>query len=150
MCTNDSAEVFEYDGNVDPPAPTITLSVASVLEEILDLPVPEKASSPQVMLLDTGAAVSVLPHEVIEELEALGGLKIPYSNCALEGVDGKLQLSKLYNLQVVKPSGEHMGDNKTVDFAVGRRGLLGRNFINQYKIVLDGPAEIWCCASDVE
>ena len=150
MRNDDSANVYKYDGNVEPPAPTMTLSVASGLEDILDLPASQSSSIPQDMLLDTGASVSVVPPGVIAELERIRGDKLPYTLRWVEGINGERQLSRQYTLRVIEETDDCFANKTELRFVVGKKALLGRNFINRYKIVLDGPAMNWRCGTDTD
>lgn len=117
---------FNYTSVYDPPFPT-----AEVWLSVPDLPQDEQAVT---ALLDSGSDGSLIPLDVIESLGAIRTDKV-----RIRGLFGGSSLVYLYlvNLRV----GPHRL-HKVEVAAVERRGeaLIGRNVLNRFAVLLDGPA----------
>lgn len=88
-------------------------------------------------LLDTGAEVTLLPRWAIEQL----GL-IPQVDEAikLEWFDGSIRTTESINLEVSFLGGRFQGRYAIIDQP---HGVVGRNLLNYFRLVFDGPAKVW-------
>ena len=133
-----------YDGgNYDPPAPIATVILASNQEAILELPDCRECEMELSMLLDTGADVSVVPKQFIEQLEALLGRSLAYGFREVVDIFGNSRLTKAYRLKVKNNRYTCFDDEVELEFVEGQKGILGRDFIKQYVIRFDGPGFVW-------
>ena len=119
-----------YDGqHFDPPAPSASVTLRN----------PQTgASLPDVtLLIDTGADVSLLPSASVEQL----GLKTDSATqYELLGFDGQRSMAEAIDL-----------DMTFLDTAIRGRylltgdviGILGRDVLNFFVVVMDGPAREW-------
>jgi predicted aspartyl protease len=89
------------------------------------------------MLIDTGADVTLLPRQVIAPLIDVGQLQQQYE---LEAFDGTKSWSPVVRLELQFLGKTFRGQFLLVD---DRHGVLGRNVLNQVKLLLDGPAQSW-------
>ena len=115
--------MYRYNEDIEPPAPYCDVLVSNPnLSRQVNLPA----------LLDTGCDISIIPLDSANEL----GLEVKGTG-ALEGVTGDvadLPIFEVY-LSVGRSTRERlevMGWHE--DFV-----LLGRDFLNNYHITLDGP-----------
>jgi predicted aspartyl protease len=119
-----------YDADrFDPPAP-----VASVT---LRHPVTGVSLSDVPMLMDSGADVTLLPHEAVEKL---GIAPIAEKVYELQGFDGSLQLAEMAQLELVFLHKRFKGQFLLIDQPIG---ILGRNILNAVALLLDGPNIQW-------
>jgi predicted aspartyl protease len=116
---------YRYNAQVEPPAPFIhaTVSHPEREEAIADLPAQ----------LDTAADMTVVPEEVIKRL----GL-VPIEEVPVGGFGGQVTEFPAYFVEIT------LRDMRTVSVKVlGSRDepyiLLGRDVLNEFRIVLDGP-----------
>jgi predicted aspartyl protease len=120
----------DYDAkNFDPPAP-----VANV---ILRHPVTGASLSNIPMLIDTGADVSLLPREYVEQLGMEPVDDIVYE---IQGFDGELKLANMVQLELVFLKMKFTGQFLLIDQPMG---ILGRNILNAVSILFDGPSGKW-------
>lgn len=120
----------EFDGkNFDPPAPVayVTLRHPATGASISNVP----------MLIDTGADVTFLAREIIEELNI-----VPEENKAyeVEGFTGGIALAEVVQLELL-----FLGKRFTGQFLVTDQsmGILGRNVLNAVRFLFDGPRGFW-------
>jgi predicted aspartyl protease len=120
----------EYDReNFDPSAPVahVTLRHPATGATISDVP----------MLIDTGADITFLSRETIEELNI-----VPEENKAyeVEGFTGGIALAEVVRLELL-----FLGKRFTGQFLVTDQsmGILGRNVLNAVCVLLDGPRGFW-------
>ena len=117
---------FSYDDKTeDPPAPFVTVRVRHLVyqERVQEL----RAK------LDTGADVSSIP----EATAATLGLR-EAARLFATGFDGRITQVALYAAQIDLPNGQSVQLNVAgipSDYA-----LLGRDILNQLRLLLDGPA----------
>ena len=136
---------YKYNNDLDPPAPEAQLKVSSELLNIIGKSTDDVAPVDQNMILDTGAEISVLPSKTIAQIEQALGVKLPYTFRSVESFDGRIIRSKQYKLQVYRGSYLCFDEKTDLSIIVGSKAILGRDFINQYAIVLDGPKHTWKC-----
>jgi hypothetical protein len=118
----------KYDETFDPPAPVAEISLRNVVtgERIGDV----------VMLLDTGADVTLLPLPAIEKLR----IEPSGEKVNLIGFDENRSSSDAYSLQIIflgkRLTGEYCAINADI-------GILGRDVLNAFSIVFDGVNLEW-------
>lgn len=119
-----------YDGaNFDPPAP-----VAEVV-----LRNPESGTNvPGVLLLvDTGADVTLLPRRAVEQL---GVSPLADQRYELMAFDGSKSFASVVILELLFLKRAFRGRYLVVE---GERGILGRDILNHVTLLLDGPNRQW-------
>lgn len=116
---------FKYDEGFVPPAPVVGLTVQS----------PGGGSEAHVtMFIDSGSDVTVLPATAIESLRL-----VPADYTGVGGVGMQTELAPLY---AVRMSLEDLEiENTLVAGWTGTYGLLGRDLLNRWRVLLDGPAK---------
>ena len=120
----------EYDRkHFDPPAP-----VASVT---LRHPVTGATLSDVPMLMDTGADVSFLPWEAVEEL---GVAPVEDKVYEVEGFGGETKFVEVVQLELLFLDKKFKGQFLLTDQPIG---ILGRNILNSVRLLLDGIHERW-------
>ena len=120
----------KYDAeNFDPPAPVAYVSVRDTKTGASLSNVP--------MLIDTGADVTLLPANYVEQL----GMK-PVHDVAYEiqGFDGEPKLAQMVELELVFLGKKFSGQFLLIDQPIG---ILGRNILNVLSITFDGPRGKW-------
>jgi len=112
----------------DPPAPVATVRVRN--------PDTGDALDGVSMVIDSGADATLLPRHVVKAL-ALAQLPQKYQ---LEAFDGSVSEGEAIRAQLV-----FLGRSFRGQFLIGEGevGVLGRNVLNNVRIVLDGPAQTW-------
>jgi predicted aspartyl protease len=120
-----------YDDELyQPPAP-----VASLTLRTLDGRNRTLANVPA--LLDTGADVTLLPRWAIEQL---GLISHTDESIKLAGFDGSLRSAESVDLEASFQGGRFQGRYVLVDQA---HGIVGRNLLNHFRLLFDGPANSW-------
>ena len=91
------------------------------------------------MAIDTGADLSLVPKYAIDTI-----IVSPSERIGLMGFDGNLSEADLYEIGF-----QWLGKRIRGKFAVIDRdmGILGRNVLNQYRLLLDDPALTWGLAN---
>lgn len=111
----------------DPPAPGVLLNLAH--------PVTGRRAEGIPALVDTGADLSVLPNRLVADL---GLLQVDEQ--VVEGFDGRPRVLPVYLVVL------HDRDLPPVEIRVVRgdvsNAILGRDVLNRYKVVLDGPKQV--------
>ena len=88
-------------------------------------------------LIDTGADVTLLPRWAVEQL----GLTPQVSeSMKLTSFDGSIHTADTVELVVNFQGGRFQGRYALVDQP---HGILGRNLLNHFRLIFDGPALIW-------
>jgi hypothetical protein len=119
-----------YDVNrFDPPAP-----VANV---IIRHPATGASLSDVPMLIDSGADVTLIPREVIENLEIVPIAEKVYE---IQDFDGSIHLAEMVQLDLVFLNKRFKGQYLLIDQPVG---IIGRNILNAVTLLLDGPNTQW-------
>ncbi|MEP6740981.1 MAG: retropepsin-like aspartic protease [bacterium] len=119
-----------YDSTqFDPPAPLarVTLRTLSNGNIVPDVP----------MLIDSGADLTLIPGRFIEVLK----LEVDQSESyELEGFDGNRSMAESVQLELVFLRRSFRGRFLLVN---SQSGILGRNVLNHFAILLDGPGLSW-------
>lgn len=123
----------------DPPAPTlkVRISVPDYSESLRDAILHDGF-----MLIDTGADIGCVPKRIIRQLELSRGYMLPYTDVSIQGVNGA---SETYNAYMLIIDAEGLG--KTIEAELvamdNESFIIGRDVINQFRILFDGPQSIW-------
>jgi predicted aspartyl protease len=120
----------EYDAeNFEPPAPVAYVTLRNPATGVLLSDVP--------MLIDTGADATLLPLNAVEQL----GVAIEEdSDFEVQVFDGEIKRVKLARLELYVLGKKFAGEYLLVDRSIG---ILGRNILNNVRILLDGPRGKW-------
>jgi hypothetical protein len=120
----------EYDSNLfDPPAPVATVSLRAPDNGNIVSGVP--------MLIDSGSDLTLIPEESINQL----GLDLDQNGSyELEGFDGHRSAAKSAQLDLMFLGRTFKGRFVVVN---SESGILGRNVLNHFALVLDGPGLSW-------
>lgn len=119
-----------YDSeNFTPSAP-----VASVT---LRHPTTGASLSGVLLLMDSGADVTLLPRKAVEALEVTPLAEIRYE---VQGFDGSTQVAQAVSLELLFLDKKFTGQFLLIDEPFG---ILGRNVINALKLIFDGPRQTW-------
>lgn len=116
---------YNYSRQVSPPAPFVHLSLfcTHTGRELRQQPAQ----------IDTGADRTVIPEKLVEEL----GL-VPLDEVPVSGFDGQILLLQTFWLQVqiheFPPT-----QIEAIAHASQPFPLLGRDLLNQFRLILDGP-----------
>ena len=113
----------EYDPeNLEPPAPVAYVILRNPATGVLLSDVP--------MLIDTGA----------DAVDQLGISAEENSDFEVQVFDGEIKRLKLAKLELYFLDKKFAGEYLLVDRPIG---ILGRNILNNVRILLDGPREKW-------
>lgn len=119
-----------YDAlHFDPPAPVATVTLRS--------PDSEAMVSDVVMLLDTGADVTLLPRAATERL---GVAVLAGQHYELTGFDGGKTSLPVAMLDMVFMGRAFRG---LYILTEDDRGIMGRDVLNHLSLLLDGPRQQW-------
>jgi len=119
----------DYDPAYDPPAPVATVVLRNITSG---------ATVPDVLLLlDTGADVTLLPRAAIE---ALGVAIVSGLTYDLVGFDGSRTTAHAADLDMIFLKKAFRGRYLLIQ---GDRGVLGRDVLANVAIILDGPRREW-------
>src|SRR5262245_41202494 len=119
----------EYDAeNFEPPAPVAYVTLRNPATGVLLSDVP--------MLIDTGADATLLPSNAVDEL----GISVEDSDFEVQVFDGEIKRLKLAKLELYLLGRKFAGEYLLIDRHIG---ILGRNILNNVKILLDGPRGKW-------
>ncbi len=119
----------KYDESFEPPAPIAQVQIRKIEsgERVKNIPV----------LLDTGADISLLPRQTVENLDIQ---PIPNKNFKLEGYDGIEKTVDVYHFQVIFLNKRFTGKYCLIEDNIG---ILGRDILNRLSILFDGNNLIW-------
>ncbi len=138
-------KTYSYDMNYDPPAPVAKIEISTNLAKQIGK---DKDSSKKIeMLIDTGSDISLIPKNVVIELEKLLGTKLPYGLLTVDGFGGNKSIRKSYSLNIRFDgfNSLHIVDFIEID---GDIGILGRDVLNDYLICFDGKNLKWTISKD--
>ena len=120
----------EYDAeNFDPPAPVAYVTLRNPATGVSLSNVP--------MLIDTGADATTLPRAYVERL---GIEPVKDKVYEAEGFDGQSRLVTLAELEIEFLDYRFKGQFLLVDQPMG---YLGRNILENLRILFDGPRRKW-------
>lgn len=120
----------DYDATqFAPPAPLarVTIRARDRAKAVSDVP----------MLIDSGAAATLIPQACADWLGLRGELQ---EGVLLEGFDGSTSPARVVDAEVLFMARTVRGQFALID---GEVGILGRNVLNHLSIVLDGPRLDW-------
>jgi hypothetical protein len=119
-----------YDAtHFNPPAPLalVTLRNPSTGVVVADV----------ALLVDSGADVTLLPRQAVEEL----GISLATGRAyEIAGFDGNTSFVPAVNLEALFPKRLFKGQYLVID---EERGVLGRDVLNHIALMLDGPRLRW-------
>jgi predicted aspartyl protease len=120
--------MVKYDESFNPPAPVgeIVLQNISTGEKIGKIQV----------LLDTGADVSLLPIQAIENLN----IEPSGEQVNLVGFDESQSFSNAYKLQIIFLGRRISGEFCAIDDEIG---IIGRDVLNEFSLIFDGVNLEW-------
>jgi predicted aspartyl protease len=119
-----------YDSNpFNPPAPVASVTLRD--------PGNGNTASEVLMLVDTGADITLVPQTSIEELKS--DLD-PHESYELKAFDGKRSFAQSVQLDLVFLRRTFRGRFLIIDTEAG---ILGRDVLNHVAIALDGPHLSW-------
>ena len=120
----------EYDPeNYNPPAPVAYVTLRN--------PATGAVSSNVLMLIDTGSDTTLLPSAVVEKL----GVKAEEdTGFEVQVFDGDTKFLRIVKLDLLVLDKTFKGDYLLIDRPIG---ILGRNILNNVRILLDGPRGKW-------
>jgi len=119
-----------YDASrFDPPAP--------VAEVTLRSPDGGRSVSQVLLLLDTGADITLLPRAAVERLGVEPLADVRYE---LMGFDGTASFAPAVTLDMVFLNRVFRGRYLLIDH---EHGILGRDVLNHAAVLLDGPRQQW-------
>jgi hypothetical protein len=120
-----------YDDQLyQPPAPMASLTLRT-----LDGREQTVANVPA--LLDSGADVTLLPRWAIEPL---GLISQTDGTINLAGFDGSIHSAESVELEASFQGGRFRGRYVLIDQP---HGIVGRNLLNHFRLLFDGPANFW-------
>lgn len=108
-----------------PPAPLALLNVAVIGSDDWATDIPA--------LIDSGADMTVLPDQVVTQL----GL-IPVEHLPAAGYDGRITSRPVFTVRLVVRDFPPL-EMEVMGGVAERYAILGRDVLNQFKVVLDGP-----------
>lgn len=118
-----------YDRTFDPPAP--------VAEVTLRKPDTQKAQSNVLMLIDTGADVTLIPKSIAEKLDLEPVFETQYE---LLGFAGGINTAYAVKLEMIFLERTFRGQFLLIDEDMG---IIGRNVLNGLRLTFDGPRLRW-------
>lgn len=113
----------------NPPAPLASVTLRD--------PRDGKRLSEVLMLLDSGADVTLIPQQAVT---LLGATIEPDAGYEVMGFDGRKSVARVVNLDLIFLKRVFRGR-----FLVGNQewGIMGRDVLNHVSVLLDGPHLVW-------
>ncbi len=113
----------------DPPAPVARVTLRAIgggatVDDVL-------------LLLDTGADVTLLPRTAVERL---GVPVLADGSYELMGFDGARSFARAAELDMIFQRRSFRGRYLLME---GERGIMGRDVLNHWAVLLDGPRQQW-------
>lgn len=119
-----------YDApHCDPPAPVARVTLRD--------PQSRATVSDVLLLVDTGADVTLLPRTAVEQL---GVPLLPGQQYELMGFDGSTSFASVVLLDLRFLKRAFRGRYLLLE---EERGILGRDILNHVRLLLDGPQQQW-------
>lgn len=119
-----------YDASrYDPPAPVAIVSLCN--------PDTGETLSDNVLLLDTGADITLLPRMAVEQIGIYPIADVSYE---LMAFDGSKSSAVVANLDMILLNRRFRGRYVLID---ADQGILGRDVLNHLSLHLDGPGQQW-------
>ncbi len=87
-------------------------------------------------IIDSGAVMTCIPESILSQLG-----KLTYSSVSIRDINGNIINRKTYIIDIQIE--DYQIKNVEVIVVPKRYTLIGRDIINQFKIVLDGPKLQW-------
>lgn len=117
------------DSSFSPPAPVakVTLRTPGSNSSFIDV----------LMLIDSGADVTLLPQTSIDSLGLESNEEEVYE---LEGFDGSTSISRAVHVDLVFSHKTFKGRFLLINQTWG---ILGRDVLNHVSLILDGPQQTW-------
>jgi hypothetical protein len=120
----------DYDAaQYDPPAPVVSVTLRSQTVAADE--------STCVLLLDTGADITLLPRRAVEGLRET---PIVESSYKLVSFDGTQSSAAVATLDLIFLNRRFRGKFAIIN---DDRGILGRDVVNHLVLILDGPGKNW-------
>lgn len=120
----------DYDDvSFSPPAPVARVT--------LRRPGSNATVSDVVMLIDSGADVTLLPRSSVDLLDIKAN---PEETCQLMSFDGSTTISQVVQVDLIFLRKTFKGRFLLID---GKTGILGRDVLNHIALLLDGPYLTW-------
>jgi predicted aspartyl protease len=126
MFRKESKLIFDYNNNVNPPAPFLEISFLTPISQNLKSCIKSNA------IIDSGASISVIPKRIAYELE----LKY-IDEIKVKGFKGSESKSYVYPILItIKSLGNFITKVITWD---EQYAIIGRDLLNKWLILLNGP-----------
>lgn len=120
-----------YDSqHYQPPAPVVSLTLRTLDGQ-------NPATATVVAVIDTGADVTLLPRRIVKQL---GLAPAADESVKLAWFDGSLHPAESVELEAAFQGGRFRGRYALID---QRHGIVGRNILNHFRLLFDGPAKTW-------
>jgi hypothetical protein len=122
------SKMTKYSNSYHPAAPVAEIIIRSVNSETPSMKVS--------MLVDTGSDVTLIPRSACHEI----GIKVEDRSLELIGFDGSKSKAFYVFLDLIFLNKLFRGDFLVYDET---EGIIGRDLLNEFKIVFDGPRLDW-------
>ncbi len=117
---------FDYDQSYNPSMPVIELHLIA--------PESTRSSNPITALIDSGSDGSMMPIDKLDEIEALS-----IGTAVMSGIWGERRRVNTYFITI--QVGNHLIRGvRVAGVAANMDAILGRNVLNEMRLVLNGPA----------
>lgn len=89
-------------------------------------------------IIDTGATITCLPSSAIDKL--IENAYLEYTVMDVEDFSGAVHEMKIYRIHL---NLEGWGEEVEVVSYAGKYAIIGRDILNDLKVILDGPGKVW-------